>query len=88
MLVDETVKMAQQQILHDIATGIVPGSVGTFGELHNYVDANEYGGLCDMMSDYRDENDDPSEAFSVFCNRVQNTLNEWLVGRAQEIINA
>lgn len=34
-------------ILTDIVEGRVPATVGSFDELHDYVDANEYGGLCD-----------------------------------------
>jgi glycosyltransferase involved in cell wall biosynthesis len=85
MVLDETVKLAKQQILEDIASGVVPATVSTFGELHDYVDANEYGGLCDMMSDHRDENDDPAEWFCTFCNRVQDALHQWLVAGRGEV---
>lgn len=86
MLIEEAVKLAKEQIRQDIASGVVPSGVRTFAELHDYVDANEYGGLCDMAMDVqnRDEDDDPSDQFVMFCNRVQNALNEWLEGRTSE----
>lgn len=41
------VKKVQDEILDDIAQEVVPATVGTFSELHDYVDANCYGGACD-----------------------------------------
>lgn len=35
------------EILADIASGKVPATVPDFSALHDYVDANEYGGFCD-----------------------------------------
>ena len=46
----ETVARMKTEILADIAAGTVPASVFTFSELHDYVDANEYGGFCDAGS--------------------------------------
>ena len=45
-----TVARMKSEILADIAAGTVPASVSTFSELHDYVDANEYGGFCDPDS--------------------------------------
>ena len=36
----------KREILQDISDGIVPETVSSFSELHDYVDANEYGGFC------------------------------------------
>lgn len=85
MLLDETVKLAQQQILADIASGVVPPTVSTFGELHDYVDANEYGGLCDMADQYRDQYDEVPESYWLFCGRVQDALHQWLVAGRGEV---
>lgn len=41
------VAQVKREILADIAAGVVPASVSEFGELHEYTDANYYGGLCD-----------------------------------------
>ncbi len=45
-----TIARMKSEILADIAAGTVPASVSTFSELHDYVDANEYGGFCDAGS--------------------------------------
>ena len=39
-----TVARAKREILSDIADGTVPASVTTYSQLHDYVDANGYGG--------------------------------------------
>jgi len=64
---------------------VVPPTVSTFGELHDYVDANEYGGLCDMLDQHRDENDHVTEAYWLFCNSVQDALHQWLVAGRGEV---
>jgi hypothetical protein len=43
----ETIARMKSEILADIVAGTVPASVSSFSELHDYVDANEYGGFCD-----------------------------------------
>lgn len=44
--VQETVEQMKGEILVDMNLKLVPKTVGSFSELHNYVDANEYGGFC------------------------------------------
>lgn len=66
---------AKAEILADIATGRVPADVASFAALHDYVDANEYGGLCE-------ESIDPT---FVPVNEIQNSLDAWLArGRQDE----
>ena len=48
--IKEAVARSKREIIADIASGRVPATVKTFSELHDYVDANEYGGLCDESS--------------------------------------
>jgi hypothetical protein len=40
------VELVQHEIKVDIIRGKVPETVKSFSELHDYVDANTYGGLC------------------------------------------
>lgn len=40
-------RRAQAEILHDMKFGVVPVILEEFGELHDHVDANEYGGMCE-----------------------------------------
>lgn len=44
---DATLARMKAEISKDVATGRVPQSVASFGDLHDHVDANEYGGLCE-----------------------------------------
>lgn len=48
----------------------VPSSVASFSELHDYVDANEYGGLCE---DWAMEGD-----YIAFGNAVQDAVDAWI----------
>lgn len=41
------VECIKQEILADIQAGVVPASVSSFAQLHDYVDANCYGGVCE-----------------------------------------
>ena len=45
-IIEHAIERSKAEILEDIAQGVVPGTVSSFSELHDYVDANEYGGLC------------------------------------------
>lgn len=67
---NDTVNFAKAEILTDIKNGVVPNTVASFSELHDYVDANEYGGFTDNR--YR-----PSKGM-VFENKVQNELDKWI----------
>lgn len=59
------------EILADIESGRVPPTVSTFSELHDYVDANEYGGMCDPTQHASWSNE------SVCA--VQDIVHAWLV---------
>jgi hypothetical protein len=65
----------KREILEDIKSGRVPPTVRTFAELHDYVDANMYGGLADASS--------PLMGLSLHderasMRRVQDALDAWL----------
>lgn len=68
------IERSKREILEDIEAGTVPSTVATFSELHDYVDANEYGGLCEedsIVGAYGGWVDD--------ANKIQNAVNAWLV---------
>lgn len=44
---DETIQRMKTEILDDVRSGSVPKDVKSFSELHDYVDANCYGGFCE-----------------------------------------
>jgi hypothetical protein len=63
---------AKAEISIDIAEGLVPETVGSFGELHDYVDANEYA---------QDDALDPDGGYAEW-NYISDVLDRWLtVGR-------
>lgn len=79
---------SQREILDDIADGTVPSSVASFGELHDYVDANMYGGLCDEDGpvEWLPEDDDDLDAALALSNHVQEVVHQWLVaGRPERV---
>lgn len=68
-VVAAAIEQGKREILQDIANGQVAAPVRNFSHLHEFVDANEYGGLTDP----------------VLVAIVQEALNEWLVsGRPVE----
>jgi hypothetical protein len=68
----------KQEILQDVATGVLPGMPATFAELHDYVDANTYGGLSDVHADI-----DTDELITI-----QNEVDDWLIQEAIRVIEA
>jgi len=67
----EAIQRAKEEISEDIAKGVVPSTVKSFSELHDYVDANEYGGAFEVEWD-------DSDKFCTFWNKVQDACDQWL----------
>lgn len=77
----ETVVLTMIQIKFDIVTGVVPPTVHSFSELHDYVDANCYGGLCDEPYAHREVFTFDDEGIAHVA-AVQEIIDVWLkVGR-------
>lgn len=73
---EKHIEQAKTEILEDIESKLVPKNINCFEDLHLYVDANYYGGLCD-------ENYVISEDF-VFENKLQGAIDKWLKGGRNE----
>lgn len=71
----ETIQRVMDEIRKDVEKGLVPGSVRSFSELHNHVDANTYGGSCDPDGPNAY---DGTEECTAFWNSVQNVVDAWL----------
>lgn len=67
----QRVARAKAEILSDVRDGVVPSSVSSFSQLHDYVDANEYGGLC--------EDDAMTGDYVALGIAVQAEVDAWLV---------
>jgi hypothetical protein len=63
------VERAKAEILADVASGTVPRTCASFSELHDYTDANGYGGAFERPFD-NEETD--------FWNAVQDTVDRWI----------
>ena len=80
-------------IINDINVGIIPPTVKSFSDLHNYVDANEYGGFCiDTFAEQlielfggRDENEGMPDDYMVFMAEAQSIVDNW-IKKANETI--
>jgi hypothetical protein len=82
---NEFVEQAKTEILEDIIAGIVPATVTTFAELHDYVDANEYVENVPWGTGLPRDESDPAGVRLIIA--VQDKVSEWLatpVAKRQE----
>ena len=47
VMLKEVIERMKREVIADVKSGQVPRTVKTFAELHDYGDANEYGGFCE-----------------------------------------
>ena len=65
----QVVERAKTEILADVTAGTVPDTCASFSELHDYTDANGYGGAFERPFD-NEETD--------FWNAVQDAVDAWI----------
>lgn len=78
----------KNEILTDMSNGVVPYTVNSFSELHDYVDANCYGGLCNervmdgLISFFggRDADEAMPDGLMAYINNAQDIVDGWLRG--------
>jgi hypothetical protein len=83
---DEVVQSMRHEVLVDIALGRVPDSVRSFSKLHDYVDANGYGGFCEdrflasLIDAFggRDAGEALPDKLMALMNDAQSKVDEWL----------
>src|SRR5512140_3281784 len=63
------VEQAKAEILADVTAGIVPRTCASFSELHDYTDANGYGGAFERPFDNNELD---------LWNAVQTTVDRWI----------
>ena len=81
--ISAAIERAKRAIIEDVVAGIVPATCANFSELHDYVDANEYGGACDADQPFASEmSEEDGEAFTAAWNKVKDTVSEWIEGGA------
>ena len=72
---EDLAKLMKQEILEDVRLGRVPRTVASFSELHDYVDANCYGGTEKLLEDLDAECPDTDEAHTTALNTLFDILN-------------
>ena len=77
--IETAIARGKAEIIADIAEGIVPTTVSTFSELHDFVDANEYGGLTEDAFIAAFHGGWPVVLAAV--GKVQDSLNQWLADK-------
>lgn len=75
--VEAIVERMKAEITADLESGRVPAKVASFADLHDYVDANEYGGLCSEECPF----DAGTDADADIINRAQEIVDRWLQTR-------
>lgn len=93
--INVTLARMKREIIEDVVAGKVPATVKSFGDLHNNVDANEYGGFCEdeladsMIAEFggRDEHEGMPQGMLDFINDAQKRIDEWITegGIAQDL---
>ena len=73
----DVVAMMRAEILACIRSGQIPQTVLTFSDLHDYVDANEFGGFCDPRCTL----DVGADRDCAFVNDAQDAIHYWLQDR-------
>ena len=83
---DESIERMKQEIIDDIKAGRVPADCPSFSALHDYVDANCYGGFCEqeamqaLMDHFGglDEDEGMPAALIDYLNKTQNSIDLWI----------
>ena len=71
----QAIERGKQEILEEVLAGRIPATVQSFSELHDYVDANEFGGLCE---DWAFEEPFDGDRWIDLGNFVQGQLDAWI----------
>jgi hypothetical protein len=82
------------EIIGDVSGGLVPENCPSFSALHDYVDANYYGGFCDgevmqVLIDHFggiDEEKGMPDALITFLNNAHDSIDCWI--KAGGILNS
>jgi hypothetical protein len=77
----ETLARMEAEIIDDVARGLVPVTCASFSELHDYVDANCYGGFCNMefgqQHGYPSDDNYPQELVDLI-SEAQAIIDGWI----------
>lgn len=74
----------KKDILADVIAGVVPATVRSFSELHDFVDANLYGGTEELLDELNagsatdDEHSTALSALCDLCNPAMDSVDAWI----------
>lgn len=88
-LLHAKIEQMKTEIVEDMGSGRVPHSVRSFSELHDFVDANCYGGFCDdkhcdsLIERFggRDEHEGMPQGLLDLIDAAQDAVDQWLKAR-------
>lgn len=69
----QIIDRAKAEVIEDVKAGIVPTTITRAHELHDYVDANKYGGMC--AENFGDDIDQTIDT----GNAMFEALDAWIV---------
>lgn len=86
MKTHELLPACKEHLLNLVQSGFVPRDVRSFGDLHDYVDANCLAGLCEdeVLDGFiqhfggRDEHEGMPQSMLDFLNKTQSDLDLWI----------
>lgn len=83
--IEVATRWAKDQVSADINKGVVPADVKDFAKLHEFVDANYYGGAFEWPTLVSDMDSVTQDQHVKFWNAVQSNVDAWLkAGRSDE----
>ena len=82
----KSIERMKQEIIEDVKSRHIPADCPSFSALHDYVDANCYGGFCDddvmqVLTDHfggLDDNDGIPDTLMDYLNDAQNSIDRWI----------
>jgi hypothetical protein len=80
-LIEHAVARAKNEIMADERDGTLPVGIRDFATLHDHVDANCYGGLCDGTFIEEDADGNMTDACQDAANLIQSEIHSWLQSR-------
>lgn len=86
LTLEDLVAQIKREVLEDMRSGRVPSNVRSYGNLHDYVDANCYGGMCEderfdaCIAQFGgcDEYEGMFDGVIDLLNNAHDAVGEWL----------
>jgi len=88
-VLNDTIERMKQEILDDIVAGKLPVLLDSFSHLHDFVDANEYGGFCEdgfnntLRPRFSSDNSGIDDGMPIgavkYMNTAQASIDGWLI---------